>query len=198
MGTPLHSLKYGFARAVARVGLKACSFATSLTAFFYGGCMAGSVRPTQGRTAVVLQVNGGSQSFNAVNELRKLARWMRMPCSTNQSSVPKAWQEFDDDGRMKVGLPRLGPYNQPHGCRAVKQHFLSNYVRLWPSQPPRKLSNRLGGPSQIAYRASGRSGELRVGFKHFGGRQDSGLVCGIAYLPRRTADGVLLNCVTPL
>jgi len=61
----------------------------------------GSVRPTQGRTAVVLQVNGGSQSFNAVNELRKLARWMRMPCSTNQSSVPKAWQEFDDDGRMK-------------------------------------------------------------------------------------------------
>ncbi|CAE7242192.1 arsH [Symbiodinium natans] len=61
----------------------------------------GSVRPTQGRTCVVLQVNGGSQSFNAVNELRRLARWMRMPCCTNQSSVPKAWQEFDDDGRMK-------------------------------------------------------------------------------------------------
>eukprot|EP00639_Heterosigma_akashiwo_P022077 CAMPEP_0206415306 /NCGR_PEP_ID=MMETSP0294-20121207/35994_1 /ASSEMBLY_ACC=CAM_ASM_000327 /TAXON_ID=39354 /ORGANISM="Heterosigma akashiwo, Strain CCMP2393" /LENGTH=307 /DNA_ID=CAMNT_0053877587 /DNA_START=100 /DNA_END=1023 /DNA_ORIENTATION=+ len=61
----------------------------------------GSVRPTQGRTAVVLQVNGGSQSFNVVNELRKLARWMRMPCSTNQSSVAMAWKEFDDDGRMK-------------------------------------------------------------------------------------------------
>ena len=61
----------------------------------------GSVRPTQGRTCVVLQVNGGSQSFNALNELRKLARWMRMPCCTNQSSVAKAWQEFDDDGRMK-------------------------------------------------------------------------------------------------
>lgn len=61
----------------------------------------GSVRPTQGRTCVVLQVNGGSQSFNAVNEMRRLARWMRMPCSTNQSSVAKAWQEFDDDGRMK-------------------------------------------------------------------------------------------------
>lgn len=61
----------------------------------------GSVRPTQGRTAAVLQVNGGSQSFNAVNELRRLARWMRMPCCTNQSSVPKAWQEFDDMGRMK-------------------------------------------------------------------------------------------------
>ncbi|KAH8092063.1 NADPH-dependent FMN reductase [Aureococcus anophagefferens] len=61
----------------------------------------GSVRPTQGRTCVVMQVNGGSQSFNAVNELRRLARWMRMPCCTNQSSVAKAWQEFDDDGRMK-------------------------------------------------------------------------------------------------
>mmetsp|Transcript_12460 Transcript_12460/g.28348 ORF Transcript_12460/g.28348 Transcript_12460/m.28348 type:complete len:141 (+) Transcript_12460:50-472(+) len=61
----------------------------------------GSVRPTQGRCAAVLQVNGGSQSFNAVNELRRLARWMRMPCCTNQSSVAKAWQEFDDEGRMK-------------------------------------------------------------------------------------------------
>ena len=62
----------------------------------------GSVRPTQGRTCAVLQVNGGSQSFNAVNELRRLARWMRMPCTTNQSSVAKAWKEFDDDGRMKA------------------------------------------------------------------------------------------------
>ena len=62
----------------------------------------GSVRPTQGRTCVVLQVNGGSQSFNAVNELRRLARWMRMPCCTNQSSVAKAWKEFDEDGRMKA------------------------------------------------------------------------------------------------
>eukprot|EP00815_Leptocylindrus_aporus_P001546 CAMPEP_0116058214 /NCGR_PEP_ID=MMETSP0322-20121206/5068_1 /TAXON_ID=163516 /ORGANISM="Leptocylindrus danicus var. apora, Strain B651" /LENGTH=297 /DNA_ID=CAMNT_0003542363 /DNA_START=103 /DNA_END=996 /DNA_ORIENTATION=+ len=61
----------------------------------------GSVRPTQGRTALVAQVNGGSQSFNAVNTLRQLARWMRMPCCTNQSSVAKAWKEFDDDGRMK-------------------------------------------------------------------------------------------------
>lgn len=61
----------------------------------------GSVRPTQGRTCMVAQVNGGSQSFNAVNTLRQLARWMRMPCCTNQSSVAKAWKEFDDDGRMK-------------------------------------------------------------------------------------------------
>ena len=61
----------------------------------------GSVRPTQGRTCLVGQVNGGSQSFNAVNFLRLLARWMRMPCCTNQSSIAKAWKEFDDDGRMK-------------------------------------------------------------------------------------------------
>lgn len=61
----------------------------------------GSVRPTQGRTVCVAQVNGGSQSFNVVNALRLLARWMRMPCCTNQSSVPKAWQEFCDAGRMK-------------------------------------------------------------------------------------------------
>jgi hypothetical protein len=49
----------------------------------------------------VAQVNGGSQSFNAVNALRLLARWMRMPCCTNQSSIAKAWQEFDNNGRMK-------------------------------------------------------------------------------------------------
>jgi arsenic resistance protein ArsH len=61
----------------------------------------GSVRPTQGRTCCVAQVNGGSQSFNAINFLRLLARWMRMPCVTNQSSVAKAWQEFDENGRMK-------------------------------------------------------------------------------------------------
>lgn len=61
----------------------------------------GSIRPTQGRTCCVAQVNGGSQSFNAVNTLRLLARWMRMPCCTNQSSVPMAWKEFDDNGRMK-------------------------------------------------------------------------------------------------
>jgi arsenic resistance protein ArsH len=61
----------------------------------------GSIRPTQGKTVCLAQVNGGSQSFNAVNTMRLLARWMRMPCVTNQSSVAKAWQEFDDDGRMK-------------------------------------------------------------------------------------------------
>lgn len=61
----------------------------------------GAVRPTQGRTLAVMEVSGGSQSFNAVNQLRLLGRWMRMVTIPNQSSVAKAWQEFDDDGRMK-------------------------------------------------------------------------------------------------
>jgi len=61
----------------------------------------GGIRPTQGRTLAVMQVSGGSQSFNAVNTLRLLGRWMRMFTIPNQSSVAKAFQEFDADGRMK-------------------------------------------------------------------------------------------------
>ena len=61
----------------------------------------GAVRPTQGKTLAVMQVCGGSQSFNAVNQLRVLGRWMRMLTIPNQSSVAKAYQEFDDAGRMK-------------------------------------------------------------------------------------------------
>ena len=61
----------------------------------------GGVRPTQGKTLAVMQVNGGSQSFNTVNQLRILGRWMRLLTIPNQSSVPKAWDEFDSDGRMK-------------------------------------------------------------------------------------------------
>jgi arsenic resistance protein ArsH len=62
----------------------------------------GSVRPTQGRTLAVMQVSGGSQSFNAVNTLRLLGRWMRMFTIPNQSSVAKAFQEFDAGGRMRA------------------------------------------------------------------------------------------------
>jgi arsenic resistance protein ArsH len=61
----------------------------------------GSVRPTQGRTLAVMQVSGGSQSFNAVNTLRLLGRWMRMITIPNQSSVAKAYDEFDEAGRMR-------------------------------------------------------------------------------------------------
>jgi len=61
----------------------------------------GAVRPTQGKTLAVMQVCGGSQSFNAVNQLRVLGRWMRCLTIPNQSSVPKAFQQFGDDNRMK-------------------------------------------------------------------------------------------------
>lgn len=61
----------------------------------------GSVRPTQGKTLAVMQVSGGSQSFNAVNQLRVLGRWMRMVTIPNQSSVAKAFLEFAENGRMK-------------------------------------------------------------------------------------------------
>jgi len=61
----------------------------------------GAVRPTQGKTLAVMQVSGGSQSFNAVNQMRVLGRWMRMLTIPNQSSVAKAFMEFDDNDRMK-------------------------------------------------------------------------------------------------
>ena len=66
----------------------------------------GSVRPTQGRTLAVMQVSGGSQSFNAVNGLRILGRWMRMFTIPNQSSVAMAWKEFNEDGSMKASSYR--------------------------------------------------------------------------------------------
>jgi arsenic resistance protein ArsH len=61
----------------------------------------GAVRPTQGKTLAVMQVSGGSQSFNAVNQLRILGRWMRLITIPNQSSIAKAFQEFDENDRMK-------------------------------------------------------------------------------------------------
>ncbi|MBN9671668.1 arsenical resistance protein ArsH [Roseibium aggregatum] len=61
----------------------------------------GAIRPTQGKALALMQVSGGSQSFNALNQMRVLGRWMRMVTIPNQSSVPKAYQEFDDNGRMR-------------------------------------------------------------------------------------------------
>jgi len=61
----------------------------------------GAIRPSQGRTLAVMQVCGGSQSFNVVNTLRLLGRWMRMFTIPNQSSVPMAYKKFDDAGRMR-------------------------------------------------------------------------------------------------
>jgi arsenic resistance protein ArsH len=63
----------------------------------------GGIRPTQGKTLAIMQVCGGSQSFNAVNQMRILGRWMRMVTIPNQSSIPKAWLEFDGEGRLPEG-----------------------------------------------------------------------------------------------
>lgn len=63
----------------------------------------GGIRPTQGKTLAIMQVSGGSQSFNAVNQMRILGRWMRMLTIPNQSSIPKAWLEFDSQGRLPKG-----------------------------------------------------------------------------------------------
>lgn len=68
----------------------------------------GAVRPTQGKTLALMQVNGGSQSFNTLNQLRILGRWMRLLTIPNQSSTPKAFTQFDSDGRMKPS----GNYNR--------------------------------------------------------------------------------------
>lgn len=92
------------------------------------------MRPTQGRTLAVMQVSGGSQSFNAVNTLRLLGRWMRMFTIPNQSSVAMAWKEFDEAGRMKPSsyydrivdvmeeLVRLTVLLRPHTVQLVDRY----------------------------------------------------------------------------
>jgi arsenical resistance protein ArsH len=94
----------------------------------------GGKRPTQGRTLAVMQVSGGSQSFNAVNTLRILGRWMRMFTIPNQSSVAKAFQEFDEAGRMKPSayydrivdvmeeLVRFTVLLRPHAAQLVDRY----------------------------------------------------------------------------
>jgi arsenic resistance protein ArsH len=92
------------------------------------------MRPTQGRTLAVMQVSGGSQSFNAVNTLRVLGRWMRMFTIPNQSSVATAYKEFDDAGRMKPSayyerivdvmeeLVRITALLRPHATQLVDRY----------------------------------------------------------------------------
>lgn len=94
----------------------------------------GGMRPTQGRTLAVMQVSGGSQSFNAVNALRLLGRWMRMITIPNQSSVAMAYQEFDDAGRMRPSsyydriadvmeeLVRFTVLTRPHAAHLVDRY----------------------------------------------------------------------------
>ncbi|MGR3484296.1 MAG: arsenical resistance protein ArsH [Paracoccaceae bacterium] len=94
----------------------------------------GGVRPTQGKTLAVMQVSGGSQSFNAVNQLRILGRWMRLLTIPNQASTPKAWREFEEDGTMKDSPFRLRVHDVmeelakfTYLTRDHREHLLDRY-----------------------------------------------------------------------
>lgn len=92
------------------------------------------MRPTQGRTLALMQVSGGSQSFNAVNTMRLLGRWMRMFTIPNQSSIAMAYKEFDEAGRMRPSayydrivdvmeeLVRFTVLLRPHGEQLVDRY----------------------------------------------------------------------------
>jgi arsenic resistance protein ArsH len=105
----------------------------------------GRVRPTQGRALAVMQVNGGSQSFNAVNTLRLLGRWMRMFTIPNQSSVPKVYEQFDESGRM-----RPGPYyERVVDVREALVRF-TWLLRDRPVYPPDRYTQRLAAARKAA------------------------------------------------
>ncbi len=115
----------------------------------------GAVRPTQARPLAVMQVSGGSQSFNAVNQMRVLGRWMRMFTIPNQSSVAKAFQEFDDDGRMRPSAyyDRIVDVTE----ELTKLHAAAARPRELPCRPlqraqgkRRRASRRVNLPSAVA------------------------------------------------
>jgi arsenical resistance protein ArsH len=100
------------------------------------------MRPTQGRTLAVMQVSGGSQSFNAVNSLRLLGRWMRMFTIPNQSSIATAYKEFDEAGRMRPSgyydrivdvmeeLVRITVLMRPHAAQLVDRYSERKAARV--------------------------------------------------------------------
>ncbi|KAL2147930.1 hypothetical protein VTI28DRAFT_3408 [Corynascus sepedonium] len=92
----------------------------------------GSVRPTQGRTLAIAQVNGGSQSFNAVNSLRILGRWMRMFTIPNQSSIPKAWTHFTDADDPLDGGSRLKPSSNRDRLVDCMEEFVKYTIIMRP------------------------------------------------------------------
>ncbi len=114
----------------------------------------GGIRPTQGRTLAVMQVSGGSQSFNAVNTLRLLGRWMRMFTIPNQSSIAKAFEEFDEAGRMRPSpyydrivdvmeeLVRMTLLLRPHGEALTDRYSERKQAGLKPIGPADDLATR--------------------------------------------------------
>ena len=131
----------------------------------------GGVRPTQGKTLAVMQLYGGSQSFNTVNQLRILGRWMRLVTIPNQSSVPKAWDEFDAKGRMRPSpfynrmvdvMEELVKFTLL--TRASKDHLLDRYserVESTEALSKRVNQSRLGALARegLAHRAR-RTGQM--------------------------------------
>ncbi|MFV0246178.1 MAG: arsenical resistance protein ArsH [Qingshengfaniella sp.] len=114
----------------------------------------GGVRPTQGKTLAVMQVCGGSQSFNTVNQLRILGRWMRLLTIPNQSSVARAWDEFDDEGRMKPSpyynrivdvMEELTRFTWL--TRDIRDHLVDRYSERVESHE--KLSLRVNQPKAV-------------------------------------------------
>ncbi len=114
----------------------------------------GGVRPTQGKTLAVMQVCGGSQSFNTVSQLRNLGRWMRLVTIPNQSSVAKAWDEFDAEGRMKPSpyydrmvdvMEELVKFTWL--TRANRNYLLDRYSERKESQA--ELSKRVNAPKAV-------------------------------------------------
>lgn len=92
----------------------------------------GSVRPTQGRTLAIVQVNGGSQSFNTVNSLRVLGRWMRMFTIPNQSSIPMAYKQFEDEGGDGSGKARLLPSGNRDRLVDCMEEFVKYTILMRP------------------------------------------------------------------
>src|SRR5690606_41536063 len=94
----------------------------------------GGVRPTQGKTLAVMEVSGGSQSFNAVNQMRILGRWMRMITIPNQSSVPKAFTEFDDrseERRVGKECRSRRSTDKYKNKQFIHRHYQKHNFQLW-------------------------------------------------------------------
>lgn len=111
----------------------------------------GSIRPTQGKTLAIMEVSGGSQSFNPLNQMRALGRWMRMVTIPNQSSVAKAYQEFDADGRMK---PSSYYDRVVDVCEELVKVHAANAGRL---DPPDRYSERKEHAAELEKRVSLRT-----------------------------------------
>ena len=112
----------------------------------------GGVRPTQGKTLAVMQVCGGSQSFNAVNQLRILGRWMRLITIPNQSSVAKAFLEFGEDGRMKPS-----PYYDRVVDVMEELVKFTLLTRDWADYLVDRYSERKESPAELSKRVNQKS-----------------------------------------